>query len=101
MLNSALGGEKVQNQSSLQTSNPTKEIKMKKLALLIAFGTLFISSPALANSCTVPKFLKKGVKVRILRETMTIVEIDKKSCWIKADEFWVNLNAIEYIVPLE
>jgi uncharacterized membrane protein len=72
---------------------------MKKFFLL-AVVSLFLSTNALASSCEVPKFLKVGVKIKILgmviTEARTVVEIDEDACWFKDDKGrWYNLTVIE------
>ena len=79
---------------------------MKKIVLLFVVLTLLACSSAQAGSCVIPKFLKKGDQFKIIagmvESTVTIVEIDKKSCWIKVKEnggAWINLNTINLLAP--
>jgi hypothetical protein len=79
---------------------------MKKIVFLLAVLTILICSSAQAGSCVVPKFLKVGAQYEIyvgmLETTVTIVEIDKKSCWVRIKEdggSWLNLNTIVSITP--
>jgi hypothetical protein len=78
---------------------------MKKFFLL-AVVSFFLSTNALASSCEVPKFLKVGVKIKILdmviTEARTVVEIDEDACWFKDDKGrWYNLKIIEAIQVTE
>ena len=81
---------------------------MKKMILSITVLSLLFGTTALASSCNIPKFLKKDAKVEMLlmmdEKTLTIVEIDKKSCWVRVKEFggmWLNLNTIVGINPID
>lgn len=93
---------------------------MKKIVLFLAILTLIVCSSAQADSCVVPKFLKEGAIFWIRSNAqeaklIKIVEIDKKSCWIKIKKVtrvqnmnaykiekigvWLNLNTIDMILP--
>ena len=68
--------------------------------------TLLACSSAQAGSCVIAKFVKKGAQFGLLagmmETTVTIVEIDKKSCWIKVKKHggsWINLNTITLLTP--
>lgn len=61
---------------------------MKKLILTIA-AIFFVSTSAFAGSCEIPKFIKEGNIIAYAFASMShenrweIIEIDKKSCWMK------------------
>ncbi len=73
---------------------------MKKLVLTITAIFLLLGTPAFAGSCNIPKLMKKGNVIRTDIGVVKIVEIDKKSCWMKVEEVermrgmsgWVNIN---------
>jgi hypothetical protein len=72
---------------------------MRKFVLSLTMLNLLIATSAFAGSCSIPAFIKKGVKITYEAEMMsketTIVEIDEKACWVKGDNgYWINLNAI-------
>ena len=79
---------------------------MKKILLLLMALTFISGAQAFAGSCNIPKFIKKGAELKITtangRRTITVAEIDKKTCWIKGVEgSWVNIAAIGLITPLK
>ena len=76
---------------------------MKKLVLTITAILLLLGTSAFAGSCNIPKILKKGNVVSSFFGTVKIVEIDKKSCWMKVEKVkgmqgsngWVNINNLK------
>jgi hypothetical protein len=86
---------------------------MKKIIVLIVFVffMVMVDNSVFAEGCKIPKFIHKGAKIEVSIgskwETVTVIEIDEKSCWIKTDKnvrglrgpCWLNLNAIVCITP--
>lgn len=80
---------------------------MKKTILIIVVLSFLVSTSAFAESCNVPKFIKKGAVISFyadfMEEDVKVVEIDEKSCWIKISGQkyypWVNLNTILGVTP--
>ncbi len=76
---------------------------MKKLLSITLFFSFLTSTSVFAGSCEIPKFIKKGVILEF-NGYSRVVEIDKKSCWIRLEEAkdgyrgyngWLNLNATQ------
>jgi len=77
---------------------------MKKLILSLTTLFLLLSTSTFADSCSIPKFIKIDAKIKyqaqMRNQSLTIVKIDTKACWVKGDNgMWINLNAIPWIIP--
>jgi len=75
---------------------------MKNLILPLATLSLLLSTSIFADTCNIPEFIKIDSKIKypakMRNQSMKIVKIDTKSCWIKGDnDMWINLNAIPWI----
>jgi|APSaa5957512622_1039677.scaffolds.fasta_scaffold366358_1 hypothetical protein len=83
---------------------------MKKTILTIVVLFFLMSTFAFAESCNVPKFIKKGAVINfhagdLVEKNVKVIEIDEKSCWIKISGqqyfSWVNLNTMVGVTPKE
>ena len=79
---------------------------MKKLILPLTTLSLLLSTSTFADSCNIPEFIKIDTKIKyqaqMRNQSLTIVKIDTKACWVKGDNgMWVNLNAIPWIIPTD
>ncbi len=86
---------------------------MKKLCTAIVAASMLLTANSFAfafgssSTCVLPKFLKESDKIYVPESGnhFKIVEIDKKSCWIKIkrprdeDAVWLNINSIIMIKP--